>query len=133
MLKLAKLNEKDAVDKNTLTNDSVLAEILAQTEHHRWIAFHVVMGYRLMDIENMKQRFKECKGNGNPFEYARKDTQARLHACLVPWDQLDKVSKAYRKLARRSDKPKKEKRDFKENDRDIIKNIPLFLKKAKEI
>ena len=128
MLKLAKRNEKDAIEKNTLTDDSSLAEILAQTEHLRWNAFHAAMGYKSIDIEEMNRRFKEYSGNGNRLDYARRDSKARLQACLVPWDELDKVSGAYKELERLAGKEPK--RDFKENDRDIIRNIPKFLEKA---
>jgi hypothetical protein len=45
---------------------------------------------------------------------------------------LDKVTKAYRELARKTDDVKEQGRDFKKNDRDIIENIPKFLQAAKE-
>ena len=129
MLKLAKLNEKEAIDKNTLTDDISLAEILAQTEHLRWNAFHTVMGYRPIDIKEMKRRFNEYNGNGNRLDYARRDSKARLQVCLVPWDELDEISGAYRELERlTSIEPK---RNFKENDHEIIRNIPMFLRTAK--
>jgi hypothetical protein len=38
---------------------------------------------------------------------------------------LDEISEAYSQIAQK-------KVDFKKSDRDIIENIPLFLKKAKE-
>jgi len=129
MLKLAGCNEKDAMDKKTLTNDSSLAEILAQTEHLRWNAFHVAMGYRPISIEEMNKRFKEYTGTGNRIDFARRDSKARLQVCIVHWDELDKVSEAYRELERLSGREPK--RDFKENDRYIVKNVPKFLEAAK--
>jgi len=131
MLKLAGCNEKDAMDKKTLTNNSSLAEILAQTEHIRWNAFHAAMGYRPISIEEMNRRFKDYKGNGNILEFARRDSKARLQVCIVHWDELDKVSEAYRELAYHTDNLKEQKRNFKENDRYIIQNIPKFLDAAK--
>ncbi|GBU29673.1 hypothetical protein R84B8_03246 [Treponema sp. R8-4-B8] len=130
MLKLAGCNEKDAIEKKTLTNDNSLAEILAQTEHLRWNAFHAAMGYRPIDIEEMNRRFNEYNGNGNSLDFARRDSKARLQVCLVHWDELDKISEAYRKLANHTENLKEQKRDFKMNDRHIIENIPKFLEAA---
>jgi hypothetical protein len=135
MLKLAEREEKDAMDKNTLTEDSSLAETLARTEHLRWNAFHAAMGYFPISLEEMRQRFETYNGEKNSREhldYCRRDSKARLHACLVSWDELDKVSEVYRELALRAGNSKEQRRDFKDNDRDIIKNIPLFLKASKE-
>ena len=127
MLKLAGI-ERDKVLKEGLLvkDDDPLAEILAQTEHLRWNAFHAAMGYRPISIEEMRRRFDEYQGDGNRLEYARRDSKARLQVCLVHWDELDKVSEAYREL-----EGKESKKDFKDNDRDIIRNIPKFLKAAK--
>jgi len=129
MLKLAGCNEEDAMNKETLTNDSSLAEILAQTEHIRWNAFHAAMGYRPISIEEMNKRFKECTDKGKQrLDFARRDSKARLQVCLVNWDELDKITEAYRELERiETGKPM---RNFKENDRYIIQNIPKFLKAA---
>jgi hypothetical protein len=129
VLKLAKLNEKEAIEKDALTDDSSLAEILSQTEHLRWNAFHAAMGYSPITIEEMNRRYKKYSGNGNRLDYARRDTKACLHVCLVHWDELDKVSEAYRELERLEGKEPK--RDFKVDDRNIIINIPKFLRTAK--
>ncbi|MDR0302645.1 MAG: NAD-binding protein [Treponema sp.] len=128
MLKLAQLKKDDVINKDVLTEDSELAEILAQTEHLRWMAFHAAMGYRPISIEEMRQRFK-YNGNKNPLEYSRRCSEKRLHVCLASWDELDGISAAYRELERRAGKEPK--RDFKENDRDIIKYIPKFIRAAK--
>jgi len=135
MLKLAKYEENDTTEKNALTSDSSLAEILAQTEHLRWNAFHAAMGFYPVDLEEMRQRFEKYGGEKNSREhldFCRRDSTAWRHACLVPWDELDKVSEVYRELSLRAGSLKEQKRDFKESDRDIIRNIPLFLKKAVE-
>jgi len=131
MLKLAGIEENDILKKDTLTEDKTLTEILAHTEHLRWNAFHAAMGYRPIDIEEMNRRFKEYNGNEKQrLEFARRDTKARLQVCLVPWDELDKISGAYRELERCAGiEPK---RDFKESDRKIIENIPKFLKAAEK-
>jgi hypothetical protein len=46
MLLLADITQEDAMKSDTLTEDSTLAETLAQTEKLRWNAFHAAMGYR---------------------------------------------------------------------------------------
>ena len=88
------------------------------------------MGYKSIDIEEMNRRFKEYSGDGNRLNFARRDSKARLQVCLVTWDELDKVSEAYRELERLAGK--KPRGNFKENDRDVIRNIPKFLRTAKD-
>jgi len=51
--------------------------------------------------------------------------------CRTRWDELDRVSEVYCELAKSANNIKEQKRDFKENDRDNIKNIPNFIKGAK--
>jgi len=131
MLKLAKVSAEEAAEKDTLTDDKELAETLAKTEHLRWNAFHAAMGYDHMSIEEMNQRFENYTGSGNPLSYCRKDPIAKKHICLVSWDELDDLSEAYRKLARRAGNEREQTRDFKINDSEIIDNIPKFLRAAK--
>jgi len=151
MLKLAGLSEEEAESRSSLTDDTelgeVLAEVLAETEHLRWNAFHAVMGYRSITKDEMKQRF--CFGShggvSNPLDYARRDSKDRLHACLAPWDKLGEISEAYRVLAQclarcpykidenwRSKAIKQQEHDFADNDRNIVQKIPEFLRAAKE-
>ncbi|MCL2664480.1 MAG: NAD-binding protein [Defluviitaleaceae bacterium] len=134
MLKLARLKESDLDIKDTLTDNPNLEEILAQTEHLRWMAFHAAMGYNPINTDEMRRRFENYPGEKNTREhldFCRRDTKARLHACLVPWDKLDGVRDTYRELAGKAGNVKEQKRDFKDNDRDIVKNIPKFIKAAK--
>jgi len=131
MLKLANLSEEEAMEDGALTQNSILAETLAKTEHLRWNAFHAAMGYEAISIDEMKKRFEAYSGDGNPLDYARRNTKNRLQVCLVPWDALDEVSKAYRELAHHAGDEKEQTRDFKDNDRSIVQYIPKFLKAAK--
>ena len=131
MLRLAKLDADEAMEKDTLTEDKELAETLAKTEHLRWNAFHAAMGYDHMSIEEMNQRFENYTGSGDPLPYCRKDPTAKKHICLVAWEDLDDLSEAYRKLARRAGNEREQTRDFKVNDSEIIDNIPKFLRAAK--
>ena len=109
----------------------ILAETLAQTEHLRWNAFHVAMGYRSISIEEMRRRFDiyEDKQNSDMrLDFARRDTKAKLQVCLVHWDGLDAVSEAYKELKHLAGKEPRH--DFKNNDRDNINNIPKILREV---
>jgi len=128
MLEMAGLDVETAADKDMLSEDESLSETLAQTEHLRWMAFHAAMGYSLMSLAEMKRRFETYSGSESPLSYCRRDPIAKQHICLASWEELDEVSEAYRDLARRANDSEEQKRDFKENDRDIIKNIPKFLR-----
>jgi hypothetical protein len=134
MLALANIEGEDAMNTDTLTKDQTLAEMLAQTEKLRWNAFHAAMGYHAMSIKEMQDRFDIFDGERNSrqhLDFSRRDSTAQLHVCLASWDELDEISEAYRELARRAGNAKEEKRDFKDNDRDIVSSIPKFLKTAK--
>ena len=135
MLHLANLTVEDALNRETLSQDNELAEVLAKTEKLRWNAFHVAMGYKPISIEEMHHRFEKFGTEGTARErldFSRRDAKGRLHLCLVSWDELDEVSEAYRKLAKQTDEEKEQKKDFKDSDRTIVEYIPKFLKKVKE-
>ena len=52
-------------------------DVLAQTEHLRWIASHEVLGYELKGNEGFQD-------------------EARLqHGCMIPWEDLTEVTKSY--------------------------------------
>jgi hypothetical protein len=129
MLKLADCTAEEAISKGKLIEDATLAVNLAKTEHLRWMAFHVAMGYRPITVDEMQQRFERYKNDADPLKRSRKDEKARLHVCLAPWDELDKISEAYNELGRRAGKMLDE--DFKKTDSNIIENIPMFLEAAK--
>ncbi|MDR1148445.1 MAG: hypothetical protein LBK66_07420 [Spirochaetaceae bacterium] len=135
MLRLAGLSGETARKQQALTNDPDLAETLAKTEHLRWNAFHAAMGFRPISIEEMRQRFEKYDGEKNTrahLDFCRRDSKERLQVCLVIWDELDEITQVYRELARKVDNVDEMNRDFKKNDRSIIKSIPNFLRAAKE-
>lgn len=83
--------------------DKQILEKLAMSEHLRWNAFSFANGWRTMtSLVNQKKN---------------KDEINKTHACLVDWEQLDMVSHQYC-------------RDYKEADRNLIKNIGKILKSA---
>ena len=73
-----------------------LLENLARTEHLRWCAFHVVMGYRAMSPEAFEARAEQYRREaerGAPAIRIAKDAEGRRHACLVPWEELPGLSR----------------------------------------
>ena len=102
--------------------DTALAQTLAHTEHLRWNAFHVVMGYKPMSIDEMNKRYLRYADNQNRLTLCRKDTSLRLHLCLVQWIDLDECYAAY-KILNPSYK------NFKELDYDgVFINISKYLR-----
>ena len=95
----SEVSKEDTVLNKEEFNNMVLHseqfENVAMAEHNRWCAFHYLNGW------NTKQP--------NPDE-ERDDPQKKQHACLVPYEELDKLGTIY-------------KRDFKENDRNVISEM----------
>jgi hypothetical protein len=119
--------------------DTNLAEALAETEHRRWNAFHVVNGYSPIKIEEMRKKWnafhdvngwspagneEDCEKWRNEerkcLTACRKDTSLKMHLCLDVWDKLDELSAAYHELD--PGYP-----DFKIMDYDIFKKISGYL------
>ncbi len=67
-----------------------MLENLSRTEHLRWCAFHAVMGYRHMDRVAWEKQ-AEAYRQGQAVSLG-KDRKQRLHACLIPWEELDALS-----------------------------------------
>ena len=130
MLELAGLTAEEAKNMRSLAGVTEQAEVLAQTEHLRWMAFHAAMGYTVMSVEMMRKRYEQYDGERHTkdhLNFCRKDKKEKLHACLVPWEELDDVSEVYRELARLMGNESGQKTDFKSYDRAIVENIPKFL------
>ncbi len=73
-----------------------ILENLSVTEHLRWCAFHHVMGYSRMSETVFAARAerwaRETREQGKASIRINKDPQRRLHACLIPWEELDSLS-----------------------------------------
>jgi hypothetical protein len=76
--------------------DRELQQALGETEHLRWNAFHFSMGYEPMSREEFEENARiwtRCRDEGVPSPVRiNKNQQARTHACLVSWDELDELS-----------------------------------------
>ena len=71
-------------------------EVLGETEHLRWNAFHFVMGYSPMSSGEFDERadiYRKHTEKGLPGIRLSKDSENRTHACLIPWNELDDLSK----------------------------------------
>lgn len=71
-------------------------ENLGRTEHRRWCAFHLTMGYRPMSDAEFDARAARYR-RGEPIRIG-KDTDAMTHACLVPWEALDALAEREREI-----------------------------------
>lgn len=76
--------------------DSELLEVLGHMEHQRWCAFHHCMGYSVMSEQEYERRtaryLEEKAEKGSSSIRIGKNTAARTHACLIPWEELDALS-----------------------------------------
>jgi len=103
---------------NVFTQEEELREIIAQTEHLRWLAFHVVMGWKELSL-NYREKLKYLLDRNK--ELYRKNPDTKLHIALVPWNELDSVRKKYKQLTTND-------YDFKKETFKIINNIPKYLR-----
>ena len=83
------LKKVGALKKHALSPEE--SENLGISEHKRWCAFHYSFGYSLMSEEEKKERAK-LYSDENHIRIA-KDTNRKHHACLIPWDDLDELSR----------------------------------------
>ena len=76
--------------------DDRTMENLAITEHLRWCAFHYVYGYAVMPREEFERRAaiyrEEAERTGKSRVSLTRDQDKKLHACLIPWEELDALS-----------------------------------------
>lgn len=102
---------------------------LGETEHMRWNAFHYAMGYQTMSREEFEanaEQWARCKAEGRPCSIKiTKNGEKRLHACLVPWDELDELSERENSLTGRSV-------DYKQTDVNNVLTLPKLLQAEEE-
>ena len=68
-----------------------MLENLSRTEHKRWCAFYLAMGYSPMSEGEFEARGAQYRRG----EVTRigKNTDGMTHACLIPWEALDDLSR----------------------------------------
>ena len=122
-IRAAGLSADDVLAGNWPPAPEVL-EVLGETEHLRWNAFHFVMGYSPMSTEEFDRRaeiYRKCVSKGLPGIRLSKDAENRTHACLIPWDELDDLSERENSVTGR-------KVDYKQYDINNVLTIPKVLK-----
>ncbi len=107
---LSSLLRRIGADKNTELPSEVL-DNLAKSEHLRWCAFHFACGYVRMDSNVLAER-AQIYSDGEDIRIT-KDADAKLHACLVGWDELDELSEYESSVTGKSV-------DYKQKDRDNV-------------
>ena len=102
-----------------------LLENMAISEHERWCAFHYCMGFRPMTKEEFDSRCRMylAEKAKNPATRYRigKDVRARIHCCLIPWEELDELSARENAVTGKSV-------DYKQMDRNNVLTLPELLK-----
>lgn len=88
-----------------ILNSEKTRELLAENEHNRWCAYIRSLGYSYASLKEVKEYKDETKHYVNHL--------AKLHPALVPYKELDKISKELSSLMN-------ETIDFKKNDFNVI-------------
>ncbi len=107
--------------------EAEVLETLGQAEHLRWCAFHYCMGYRAMPKETFSRRaeqYREQSARGERPVRIGKDTEHRLHACLIGWDELPALSDREAEVTGVW-------KDYKKMDIDNVLMIPDLLREAR--
>lgn len=87
-------------------------DLLAQTEHRRWLAYMAVKGWIPMPVEDLRKRVGAGPGG-------HKDYLRLRHAAMVPWEELDEVSDI---ITDGKDRDK-----LKESDRRVVRNVRKYI------
>jgi hypothetical protein len=117
-------SSKEAMLNGEWTPTPEMQQVLGETEHLRWCAFHYAMGYTPMSPEQFETNAEtwarlQKEGSSKKIKIA-KDVQARRHACLVPWADLDALSEKENQLTGRNV-------DYKQIDINNVLALPRLL------
>ena len=106
-----------------------LLQNLGEMEHLRWNAFHYAMGYSPMGREEFEANARilaQCRAEGKPCDIKiAKNSAARRHACLIPWEELDALSAREKELTGRDV-------DYKQIDINNVLMLPRLLRVEEE-
>ena len=87
-------------------------DLLAQTEHRRWLTYLAVKGWIPMPVEDLRKRVST--GTGGHKDYLR-----LRHAAMVTWEELDEVSDI---ITDGKDRDK-----LKDSDRRVVRNVRKYI------
>ena len=118
-------SSREDILAGTWNPDSALQQVLGQTEHLRWCAFHYAMGYvpmSRMEFEANIEAFSRLQAEGkHPGFRISKNPQERKHACLIPWEELDRLSEEENRATGRNV-------DYKQIDINNVLALPKLLR-----
>ena len=97
------LNENLKMFREIYTEE--LEEVLAKNEHDRWNAYMRTIGYKKATIDDVKKYYPILKDH--------RDYLGRRHPALVPFEELDNVSRQLQNIGIN--------KNLKESDHDIVK------------
>lgn len=101
-----------------------LLETLGRMEHSRWCAFMYSMGIVRMPEEHLEERAllarEELQRMGAVKLRVTRDDVRREHACLIPWEELDALSRWETDVTG-------VRKDYKQNDLDNVLAVPDIL------
>lgn len=87
-------------------------DLLAQTEHRRWLTYLAVKGWIPMPVEDLRRRVSTNTGG-------HKDYLRLRHAAMVTWEELDEVSDI---ITGGKDRDK-----LKDSDRRVVRNVRKYI------
>lgn len=123
LLYCAGMTQEEAL--NNWNPQGILLENLAASEHLRWNAFHYCMGFRPMTEQEFNERSAEYHSekskDPNTKYRITKDMDKRIHACMIPWEELDDYSAKENAVTGGS-------QDYAENDRKNVRDLNKVLK-----
>lgn len=118
-------SSREDILAGTWNPDSALQQVLGQTEHLRWCAFHYAMGYvpmSRMEFEANIEAFSRLQAEGkHPGFRISKNPKERKHACLIPWEELDRLSEEENRATGRNV-------DYKQIDINNVLALPKLLR-----
>ena len=124
LLKISGLSLEEFLQRDFSREDSELLERLAIAEHIRWCGFLFSLGFESMSREDFEHRMElylaDVQESARGVNILIRDVVAKKHLCLVPWEQLDALSREISHLANTP-------RDFKQIDREQICMIQRIL------
>ncbi len=124
ILRCAGMSGEEAAGDRWIT-DPILLDHLGHTEHMRWCAFHLVYGFEVMPEEVLEERAaafrEESAREGSSRIKPARDLDRYMHACIIPWEELDALSAKVTDLTGK-------KTDYKQNDINSIMTIPAAIK-----
>ena len=122
-------SSREEILAGTWNPDSALQQVLGQTEHLRWCAFHYAMGYvrmSRMEFEANIEAYTRLKAEGKqPGFRISKNPGERKHACLIPWEELDRLSEEENRATGRNV-------DYKQIDINNVLALPKLLRAEQE-